>query len=268
MTWALILGVSSGMGRATAVALAETGLNIAGLHFDTAARAAEADALRAELDRLGVKHDLVNANAAAHRTRAEVVPRLAELAGDGGLRVLVHSLAFGTLVPYLPRPGFPDGLTSRQLTMTLEVMAHSLVHWTQDLAAAGLFGDGAKIFALTSSGTTQHLPSYGAVSAAKSALESHVRQLALELAPRGVAVNALRAGVTVTPSLERIPEHAAFIDEAALSNPHGRLTRPRDVAEAIVALTAAPGSWITGNTIGVDGGELHAAGHAWARHGE
>jgi NAD(P)-dependent dehydrogenase (short-subunit alcohol dehydrogenase family) len=144
-------------------------------------------------------------------------------------------------------------------------MAHSLVYWVQDLHASGLLRPGAKVFAMTSAGTVQALPSYGAVSAAKVALEAHVRQLACELAPYRVAVNALRAGVTVTPALLRIPESADFVARGEVNNPHGRLTVPEDVAEAVALLSRTDSSWITGNTIGVDGGELHAAAGAWNR---
>ncbi|WP_309055017.1 SDR family oxidoreductase [Streptomyces sp.] len=262
-SWALVLGVSSGMGRATARALAAEGVHVIGVHFDRAETAEEARRLEEELRAGGVRAHLFNANAAAPRTRERLVPRIAEFTGGAGLRVVLHSLAFGSLVPFLPRGGDKAALTRPQLEMTLDVMAHSLVYWTQDLVAAGLLRRGAKIFAMTSAGTSQVLPSYGAVSAAKAALESHVRQLACELAPYGVAVNALRAGVTVTPSLLRIPGHEQFVDRSAAGNPHGRLTRPEDVAEAVVTLARTPSSWLTGDTIGVDGGELIAAGTTW-----
>ena len=58
---------------------------------------------------------------------------------------------------------------------------------------------------MTSAGGHRVWPTYGAVSAAKAALESHVRQLAVELAPFGISVNALQAGVTDTPAARRIP---------------------------------------------------------------
>jgi NAD(P)-dependent dehydrogenase (short-subunit alcohol dehydrogenase family) len=74
-----------------------------------------------------------------------------------------------------------------------------------------------------------------------------------------VAVNALRAGVTLTPSLERIPEHGALVAHAEACNPHGRLTTPEDVAEAVVLLSRTESSWVTGNVIGVDGGEMLTA---------
>jgi NAD(P)-dependent dehydrogenase (short-subunit alcohol dehydrogenase family) len=263
-SWCLVLGASSGIGRAIALGLADEGVNIAGVHFDTAARTEEVGELVAGLRGRGVEAHFFNANAAARATRERLLPELAELTGSGGgIRILVHSLAFGTLVPFLPREGWEKQLTPRQLEMTLDVMAHSLVYWTQDLCAHGLLRTGSKVYALTSAGTSQHLPSYGAVSAAKSALESHVRQLACELAPSGIAVNALRAGTTDTPALRRIPEHAGYLRRAAENNPHGRLTRPEDVADAVALLSRTESSWLTGNTLGVDGAELHAAAGAW-----
>lgn len=252
--WALVLGVSSGMGRAAARGLATAGMNLVGVHLDTAAAQPGIDALTDELAGHGVEVHLVNGNAASARTRGEVIARLTELAGDRGVRVVLHSLAFGSLVPYLPDDGTP-GLTAKQMDMTLNVMAHSLVYWCQDLHGTGLLRDGAKVFAMTSEGATKVTASYGAVSAAKSALESHVRQLAFELAPSGVAVNALCAGVTLTPALERIPEHATIVEKARGRNPHGRLTTPEDVATALVGLAGLGTSWVTGNVLGVDGGE-------------
>ncbi|GAA4548829.1 SDR family oxidoreductase [Amycolatopsis samaneae] len=266
--WALVLGVSSGIGRATALALAAAGVNVAGVHFDTKAAAEGVPALIGELRGHGVRAEFFNVNAASAATRAELCPVLADLTGDAGLHVVLHSLAFGSLLPYLPRSGIAGTIVKRQLDMTLDVMAHSLVYWIQDLRGAGLLRGGAKVFAMTSAGASQALPGYGAVSAAKAALEAHVRQLACELAGHRIAVNALRAGVTLTPALRRIPGHAEFADPRTTGNPAGRLTRPEDVAEAVVLLSGTDSAWLTGNVIGVDGGELVAAGRAWNTGGE
>jgi len=251
-SWSLVLGASSGMGRACALALAGEGSNILGVHLDTAERSGEIAELVSQIQGYGVEAHFFNDNAASERGRARVLDGIGPLAG-AGVHVLVHSLAFGALAPYLP-PG--ETLTQRQMDMTLSVMAHSLVYWVQDLVAAKLLPTGARLFALTSAGTTRVARSYGAVAAAKCALESHVRQLAVELAPAGVSVNAIRAGVTLTPSFLRIPESAELSEYARSRNPHGRLTTPGDVAAAIALLAGATSSWMTGNVIGVDGGEL------------
>ncbi|HLB59256.1 MAG TPA: SDR family oxidoreductase, partial [Bdellovibrionota bacterium] len=142
-----------------------------------------------------------------------------------------------------------------QLEMTLDVMANSLVYWTQDLLAKKLLGAGSRIFAMTSSGGTRVFPTYGAVSAAKAALESHCRQLTLELGKYGISVNAIRAGVTHTPALEKIPNFEKIMEITLQKNPWARLTQPSDVAKSILALSLPGTEWVTGNVIGVDGGE-------------
>ncbi|MFC5747150.1 SDR family oxidoreductase [Actinomadura rugatobispora] len=258
-SWSLVLGVSGGMGAAIARALAAEGGNVIGVHFDRAAGREQAAKLADELRESGVEAHFLNLNIAAPSTREAVVAEIAERTGGAGVRVLVHSVAFGSLVPFLPAEGAAKAITDRQMAMTVDVMAHSLVYWVQDLHAAGLLPRGAKVYGLTSAGSVNVVPSYGAVSAAKSALESHVRQLAVELAPAGVAVNALRAGTTLTAALDKIPGSAEYAERCRERNPHGRLTETSDVGEAVVLLSSSDSSWITGNVIGVDGGELVVA---------
>lgn len=108
---------------------------------------------------------------------------------------------------------------------------------------------------MTSSGGHSVIPSYGAVSAAKAALESHIRQLAMELGLHGITANAIMAGVTDTPALRKIPGAVKMLSVAKIKNPAGRLTTPEDVAKAIVLLSEDAAYWVSGNTIGVDGGE-------------
>jgi enoyl-[acyl-carrier-protein] reductase (NADH) len=141
------------------------------------------------------------------------------------------------------------------MDMTLDIMAHSLVYWVQGLVQRQLMGRGGRIYAMTSAGSTRIFPTYGAVSAAKAALESHIRQLAVELAPLGITINAIRAGVTDTPALRKIPGHERMAETATTRNPMGRMTTPADVAAAIVVLCQPGTHWITGTVIGVDGGE-------------
>lgn len=251
--WALILGASSGFGEATARELARAGYDIAGVHLDRKAGLEHVAEIRREIEGVGRRARFFNVNAADEAKRADVLDALAEdIAEHGGtVAVLMHSLAFGTLKPYIG----DDVLTKANIEMTLDVMAHSLVYWAQDLVRRGLMAPGGRIFAMTSSGSTRVIRSYGAVSAAKCALESHTRQLALELAPHGITVNALRGGVTDTPAARKIPGSEILFEQAARRNPHGRLTRPEDVARAVVALCHPGTDWITGNVINVDGGE-------------
>lgn len=252
--WILVLGVSSGFGAATARAFAAQGWNIAGVHLDRRAGIAQVEALADEVRALGREALFFNVNAADDERRAEVVAQLRDRVGAGELRAMLHSLAFGSLVPFVPLDG-GKAATRKQVEMTVDVMGHSLVYWAQDVVGAGLMGDGGRIWAMTSSGSHMVWKGYGPVSAAKAVLEAHVRQLAVELAPRGITVNAVLAGVTRTPAVEKIPGAGELIAKATARNPHGRLTRPEDVAACLVDL-ARPGTyWLNGNVLRVDGGE-------------
>jgi enoyl-[acyl-carrier protein] reductase III len=250
--WALILGASSGFGEACARALVDVGFNIFGVHLDRRAGLEHVKLLKADLESGDRSAHFFNINAADPEKMEEALEEMKGLMGEGEeIGVLMHSLAFGTLRPYVG-----DGAVSAsQMDMTLRVMAHSLVDWTQATLYRGMLGKGARVFAMTSSGSNRIIPSYGPVSAAKSALESHCRQLAYELAHLGITVNALRGGVTDTPALRKIPGNDLLIDGASERNPSGRLTTPEDVADAVVSLCSPKAHWITGNVINVDGGE-------------
>jgi len=252
--WGLVLGASSGFGAATTRELARRGMNVVGVHLDRKATLPLAEAVAADVRAAGADAHLFNLNAADPEKRIQVCERARELTAGKPLRVVMHSLAFGTLRPFVGDDPTQQ-TTKAQLEMTLDVMAHTLVYWVQDLHVRGLLGAGSRVFAMTSSGGTRVMPFYGAVSAAKAALESHVRQLALELGPARIAVNAIRAGVTDTPASRKIPVAEILFEEARRRNPGGRLTVPDDVAGAIVALSLPGAGWISGNVIGVDGGE-------------
>ncbi|MHB9131903.1 MAG: enoyl-ACP reductase FabI [Armatimonadota bacterium] len=256
--WVLILGASSGFGAATAREFAKAGYHVAGVHLDRRAALPAIEALLADIHQTGQEARYFNINAADPEKRQAVLAALSSLLSERGemgqLQVLVHSLAFGTLRTFIAREGEAE-ITTQQFEMTYEVMANSLVYWTQDLLANGLMTAGARIFALTSAGSHRVWPDYGAVSAAKAALESHIRQLAVELAPRHITANAIQAGVTDTPALRKVPFHQEMINHATGMNPHRRLTTPEDVAAAIVALAVPGTAWMTGNVIRVDGGE-------------
>ncbi len=255
--WALILGASSGFGGATALELAKGGMNIFGVHLDRAGTMPAVQQLIKEIKHAGSQAVFFNINAADPIKQDEVLDEIAEqFSGQQGstVRVLLHSLAFGTLKRFIGEtPG--DNVSKAQMEMTLDVMAHSLVYWTQGLMVRKLMKKGGRIFAMTSSGGHTAIPFYGAVSAAKAALESHIRQLAVELGPLGITANAIMAGVTDTPALRKIPGNQEMLHVAHAKNPGGRLTTPEDVAKSISLLCDESAYWISGGVVGADGGE-------------
>ena len=256
--WALILGASSGFGGATAVELSRQGYSIFGVHLDRQVTMPNVHQIVKKIEHNKQQAVFFNINAADAIKRSETLDEIKERLQNhhekGIVKVLIHSLAFGTLKPFIAKT-HDSCISQAQMEMTLDVMANSLVYWTQGLVIRNLMGEGGRVFALTSEGSHSVIPSYGAVSAAKAALEAHIRQLAFELAPMEVTANAIQAGVTDTPALHKIPGAKKMIEATKLRNPRGRLTSPEDVAQAIAMFCQESANWISGNVICVDGAE-------------
>ncbi len=253
--WALILGASSGFGGAVSIKLAEDGYNIFGVHLDRQATMHNVDRITGSIKSSGSEAVFFNVNAADAEKRKEVIGEIKKIAGGKPvIKVLLHSLAFGTLKPFIQHNDVQP-ITKAQMEMTLDVMAHSLVYWVQELMMENLFMRQGRIFAMTSSGSKAVIPFYGAVSAAKASLESHVRQLSTELGEMEISVNSIMAGVTDTPALRKIPGNVPMIEVAKRKNPRNRLTTPEDIAKVISILCKDGGEWISGCVINADGGE-------------
>ena len=248
-SWALILGASSGIGAACAKKLAESGMNIYGIYLRKPQSVI--DELENYIKSQNVEVVFHKMNAMNDEKRLEVVNNLAKL---GYVKTFIHSIVFGTLKPMLSKDDHST-LNQKNIEMTINVMGSSLVYWAQDLYKANLLKQGTQIFSMTSSGGRRQWPSYGAVSMAKATLESASRQLAIELAGEGIAVNTIQAGVTDTPALRKIPGNEKMIEFANKQNPSGRLTLPEDIADYVSLLSMSNNSWLTGNVLRVDGGE-------------
>ncbi len=255
--WALILGASSGFGGASAVRLAKDGYHIFGIHLDRQATMSNVEKIKKKIQSTGHKAVFFNANAADPIKRNDILDEIKERFATKEhphVHVLIHSLAFGSLKPYISKDP-NERITPAQMQMTLDVMAHTLVYWTQGLIERDLFAKGGRIFGLTSAGSQTVIPNYGAVSAAKASLEAHIRQLAVELGGMGITANAIMAGVTDTPALRKIPGNDVMLKSAKMKNPGGRLTTPEDIANVISLLCRPEADWVSGNVIAVDGGE-------------
>lgn len=256
--WALIIGSSSGFGEATSIELANAGLDIFGVHFDRRSAAAHVSEVIEKIKASGRDVLFFNINAADAAKRADAMNQMRKhwdkCGGDHLIKVVLHSVAFGSLLPYISQQS--DGqLTQAQMEMTLDVMGNNIVYWVQELMDRRMLRAGSRIYGMTSAGGHSVIPNYGAVSAAKAVLESHLRQLAFELMPHGITANAIQAGVTITPGSSKIPGIEQLAEFAKARNPGGRLTTPHDVAQAIAALMDDRTHWMTGNVIRVDGGE-------------
>ena len=188
--------------------------------------------------RLGVSEERLTAAA----------DELFEAGADG-----LHTLA--TPPEYSDRAYIDD----EDLGRTIHSMGTSLLGWAQTVLERGLFAEDARIFGLTSEGNEVAWKGYAAVAAAKVALESIARSMAVELAPYGIRTNVIQAGVTDTAAFQVIPGSAQLKAQARRRNPFERLTTPIDVANVIYLLSTAEAAWVNGEVIRVDGGE-HISG--------
>ena len=153
-------------------------------------------------------------------------------------------------------------LAADDFARTIHSMGTSLIDWVQDIQTQSLFADDARVFGLTSEGNAVAWKGYAAVAAAKVALESVARSIAVEFAPYGVRCNVLQPGVTHTPAQAAIPGDSHMRAHARLRNPFGRLTTPPDVANVVYLMCQPEAAWINGEVIRIDGGEHISGGTA------
>jgi enoyl-[acyl-carrier protein] reductase III len=235
-TSVLVTGGSRGIGRAIARRFAELGaarVAIGYLRNDSAAEEAAE-----ELRHLGAEVVLVRGNIASKRV-------LGQVEALGPLDVLVHNAATGVIRPALE-------VDERHWNWTLGANAQALLGLAQ--AAAPSMPEGSSIVGVSSLGSQRVLENYVLVGTSKAALEALVRYLAVELAPRGIRVNAVSAGVVETDALDHFPNREQMLQMAQARTPAGRMVEPGDVADAVAFLCSPQAEMVRGQTLIVDGG--------------
>ena len=252
--WALIIGGSSGLGLATAKKLATEGLNICIIHRDRKSVMTEVENQFEEIRAYRVK--LLNFNIDAMRSDKRqdfIASFINEIQTTDRIKTLIYSVARGNLKTMSGPEN--EVLKNDDFHLTIDAMAVGLYDWVRLIFDADLFSDDARVISFTSEGNQRAWPYYGAVSAAKAALEAISRNIALEFAPYGIKSNCIQAGVTDTASLRMIPGSDELVLNSMKRNPYQRLTTPEDVANVVYLLCRDESSWINGTVIPVDGGE-------------
>jgi len=234
---AVVSGGTRGLGRGISLALAAAGARLVlGYRADAAAAEETARACGA----LGVEVRTV----AANLVHPEEVRSFVASAGDR-LDVLVHAAALGSFKPLLD-------VKPAQWDLTLAVNARAFLLLARE--ASERMPDGGRLVALSSLGGSRFIPEYGAIGPSKAALESVVRTLAVELGPRRILVNAVSAGLVPTRSVKLHPRFEELAAHARRASPLGRLGTPEEVAAAVLYLVSPLATWVTGQTLVVDGG--------------
>jgi enoyl-[acyl-carrier protein] reductase III len=231
----LVTGGSRGIGRAIALRFARDGARRVAIGYLRNDRAAAEAA--AEIEAAGAEPVLVRGNVTSQRV-------LDQVAALGPLEALVHNAATGVIRPALE-------VEPKHWDWTVNANARALLELTR--AAAPNLGAGSSIVAISSLGAQRVLENYVLVGTSKAALEALVRYLAVELAPRGVRVNAVSGGVVDTGALEHFPNRERML-AAGAANPVGRLVEPEDVAGVVAFLCSPDAEMIRGQTVIVDGG--------------
>jgi len=232
----LVTGGTRGIGKAIALRFADLGaarVAIGYLRND-----APAEETAEELRSAGAEPVLVRGNISSERV-------VQEFAAHGPWDAIVHNAATGVIRPALETE-------DKHWDWTLSANARALLSLAR--ACAPEMKPGSSILGVSSLGSTRVLENYVLVGTSKAALESVVRYLAVELAPRGIRVNAVSAGVVETSALEYFPNKEQMLESGRKRTPAGRLVEPDDVAGAVTFLCSEDAEMIRGHTLIVDGG--------------
>ncbi|MFS0786035.1 enoyl-[acyl-carrier-protein] reductase FabL [Shouchella sp. 1P09AA] len=239
---ALVTGSSRGIGKKIAIKLAKQGHNIV---INFARSRSQAEETAEEIRALGVDVLTIKANVGKQDKIKEMFMQIDE--HFGRLDVFVNNAASGVLRPLME-------LEESHWNWTMDINAKALLFCAQEAAKRMEVTGGGKIVSLSSLGSIRYLENYTTVGVSKAAVESLTRYLAVELAPKGIIVNAVSGGAVDTDALTHFPNREQLLKDAAERTPAGRMVEADDLAKAVMFLLSDDSSMIRGQTIIVDGG--------------
>ncbi|TMW70569.1 enoyl-[acyl-carrier-protein] reductase FabL [Alteribacter natronophilus] len=239
---ALITGSSRGIGKRIAEKLAGQGYNIV---INYARSRSKAEETAEEIRALGAEVLTVKANIAKQDKVADMFAQIDE--HFGRLDVLVNNAASGVLRPVME-------LEESHWDWTMNINNKGMLFCSQEAARRMEKSGGGAIVSLSSLGAERYLKNYTTVGVSKAAVEALTRYLAVELAPKGIRVNAVSGGAVDTDALTHFPNRDELLEESRKRTPAGRIVEPDDLADAAVFLLSDKAKMICGQTVIVDGG--------------
>lgn len=237
---ALVTGGSRGIGRATALKLAQAGCDVAMFYHNSHE---EAEAVCQSIRSLGRRAHPFQVDVSDPDVVAEAFAALRQ--EFPRLDLVISNAAIGVLRPTLE-------LSLKHWRRCMETNALALNFLAQQ--SVPIMPPGGRIIGISSLGATRAIPHYAFIGASKAALESLARSLAQELGPRGIRVNIVSAGVVDTDALKFFPHREQLLAEYARRTPAGPTLTVEDVAGAVYLLCLPEAGMITGHTLVVDGG--------------
>ena len=236
---ALVTGGSRGIGKTIALALARRGVDVAFNYLRSHEAAAETER---QIRTLGVRCLRMR----AHLGDADKVRELfAEIRSQfGSLDILVNNAASG-----VQRPA--SELEEKHWDWAMNINARA--PWLCAIEASRLMTSGGSVVNITSQGSQRVLPYYFSVGTSKAALEAVTRYLAVELAPKGISVNAVSGGYVDTQALDHFPNRRQMLADGEKTLT-GRPVSPEDIAQAVLFLCSDAAAMIRGQVLVVDGG--------------
>ncbi|KKK36554.1 enoyl-ACP reductase [Mesobacillus campisalis] len=239
---ALVTGSSRGIGKAIALRLAEEGYDLV-INYARSKKAALETA--EQIEAMGRKALVVRANVGDVE---KIKGMFAEIDAEfGRLDVFINNAASGVQRPAME-------LQENHWDWTMNINSKALLFCAQEAARLMEKNGEGKIVSISSLGSIRYLENYTAVGVSKAALEALTRYLAVELASKNIAVNAVSGGAIDTDALAHFPNREEMLEEARLKTPAGRMVEIEDIVNVVMFLTGDGAGMIRGQTIIVDGG--------------
>lgn len=237
---AFVSGGTRGIGLAIAERLAERGADVIISYFRSRQSAHEAVE---KIKSLGVDCYAHRANMGNHDQLPGIFESIKERFGK--LDIMISNAALGLYTSML-------GIDDKAWDLSMHTNARAFLNCVQ--LASPMMPDHSRIVALSSLGSIRYIPGYAAIGVSKAAIENMVKYMAIELAPRHITVNCVSGGFIDTSALKVFPNYEEMKREVSARTPFKRIGTPEEVADVAVFLAGPKASWVTGQTVIVDGG--------------